>query len=210
LSTRVLLADDHVLVRQSLKTFLESENFWVVAEASNGVEAIALAQQFRPALAILDLGMPLMNGTDAAKEILRISPETKIIALTMHAQPEYVLTALKYGVHGYVLKSQAATELLLAAREVERGVTYLSPSITQLVARGMLGDQQASAEVLSSRERHVLQLIAEGKTTKEIALQLGVSIRTGESHRANIMDKLNIHETAGLVRHAIRIGLVNL
>jgi DNA-binding NarL/FixJ family response regulator len=182
----------------------------VVAEASNGVEAIALAQQFRPALAILDLGMPLMNGTDAAKEILRISPETKIIALTMHAQPEYVLTALKYGVHGYVLKSQAATELLLAAREVERGVTYLSPSITQLVARGMLGDQQASAEVLSSRERHVLQLIAEGKTTKEIALQLGVSIRTGESHRANIMDKLNIHETAGLVRHAIRIGLVNL
>jgi DNA-binding NarL/FixJ family response regulator len=209
LSTRVLLADDHVLVRQSLKTFLESENLWVVAEASNGIEAIALAQQFRPAVAILDLGMPLMNGADAAKEILRISPEIKVIALTMHGEPEYVLTALKYGVHGYVLKSQAVAELLAAVREVERGATYLSPSVTQIAARGMLDADSATLEVLSARERHVLQLIAEGKTTREIAGQLGVSVRTGESHRANIMDKLDIHETAGLVRHAIRIGLIS-
>jgi two-component system response regulator NreC len=210
LSTRVLLADDHVVVRENLRQFLQSENFIVVAEASNGIEAVAAAQRFHPALAILDLGMPLMNGIDAAKEILRISPETKIIALTMHREPEYVMTALKYGVLGYVLKSQAATELLLAAREVERGNTYLSPVVSQFVVQGMLGGGPASPEILSSRERQVLQLIAEGHTTKEIAVQLGVSVRTGESHRANIMEKLDIHQTAGLVRHAIRIGLVNV
>jgi len=206
--TRVVIADDHALLRQSLKALLETEQFTVVGEASTGLEAIRLVEQTRPKLVIMDLAMPEMNGIDAAKEITQRVPGTKIMLMTMHNEDEYVFTALRSGVSGYFLKTQTTSELIAAVREVDRGNTYLSPSVSRHLVQSMLSGKPPAAQRLSSRERQVLQLIAEGKTTKEIANILGMSVRTGESHRANIMEKLGIHDTAGLVRFAIRLGLI--
>lgn len=206
--TRVVLADDHAILRQGVKMFLEAEGFSVVGEASNGLEAIRISEELRPKLVIMDFSMPEMNGIDAAKEISSRLPGTRIMLLTMHNEDEYVFTALRSGVSGYFLKTQSPPELLMAVRELERGNTYLSPSISHHLVKSMFEGTQPPAAKLSSRERHVLQLIAEGKTTKELSALLGVSVRTGESHRANIMVKLGIKDTAGLVRYAIRLGLV--
>ncbi|PYR95497.1 MAG: DNA-binding response regulator [Acidobacteria bacterium] len=206
---RVLLADDHVIVRQGFRALLEREGLEVVAEAANGHEAVRLVGELLPDVAVLDFAMPLLNGLDAAKEIRRRSPRTRTLLLTVHTEDHYVLEALQAGVHGYVVKTQAAADLVQAIREIRGNAIYLSPTISRAVVEAYFDKVTPPGDVLSSRERQVLQLVAEGKTTKEIAAVLGVSIKTADSHRARIMRKLDIHDTAGLVRFAIRRGLIH-
>ncbi|MBI4526140.1 MAG: response regulator transcription factor [Deltaproteobacteria bacterium] len=208
MATRVILVDDHLIVSQGLKSVLQAEQFDVVGEAANGYEAVKLAQKVLPDVAVLDLSMPMLNGIDAAREIVKVSPETKTMLLTMHTEDHYILEALRAGIRGYILKSHAVTDLIQGIREVFRGGIYLSPGISRAVVDAYLSRTELPPEVLTPRERQVLQLIAEGKSTKEVAVLLGVSTKTAESHRTRIMSKLDIHETATLVRYAIRLGLV--
>ncbi|MBY0249705.1 MAG: response regulator transcription factor [Nitrospiraceae bacterium] len=205
----ILLADDHLIVREGLKVLLEREGFSVVGEASDGREALQLAQNLRFDVAVLDLSMPLLNGIDAGRAILQACPKAKVILLTMHTEDHQILGALRAGIKGYVLKSKAAEELVQAIQEVSRGKMYLTPGASATVVQAYLTKTDLPSEPLSPRERQLLQLIAEGKTTKEAAEFLGISIKTAESHRTRMMQKLNIHETASLVRYAIRIGLVS-
>jgi DNA-binding NarL/FixJ family response regulator len=204
---RLMLVDDHDMLRHGMKSVLRDEGFEVVGEASNGHEAIRLCQRLDPDVMVLDIGMPLLNGIDAAREIARICPRTKVVLLTMHTTESYVSASLKAGIKAYVLKSKAFSELVSAIEAVMRGEVYLSPGISQFIVEGYLSKQDAIADPLSTREREVLQLIAEGKSMKEVGEMLGISGRTAESHRTNIMQKLSIYETAGLVRYAIRQGL---
>lgn len=205
---QILLADDHLIVRQGLKALLEREGLDVVGEAPDGLEAVRLARDLHPDVAVLDIGMPLMNGLDAAREILQASPRTKAILLTMHSEDHYVLEALRAGVTGYVLKTKAAGDLVQAIQEVAGGAIYLSPGVSRAVVQAYRAKSDLPPDPLTPRERQVLQLIAEGKRTKEIASLLGVSVKTAESHRTRLMEKLNIHETAGLVRYALQRGLI--
>ncbi len=206
--TRLLLADDHSLVRQGLKALLERQGFQVASEASDGQEAVRLAAKVQPEVAILDISMPVLNGLDAARELLKSSPKTKVVLLTQHDEDHYVTEALRAGAKGYVLKSQAADDLVHAIKEVCSGAVYLSPSISRAVVDAYLSRTYVSTDPLSARERQVLQLVGEGKSTKDVAAQLGISVKTAESHRARLMRKLDIHETASLVRYAIRRGLI--
>lgn len=206
--TKVLLADDHPIVRQGLRALLERGGFLVVGEAADGAEAVRLAQELSPDVAVLDFSMPTLNGLDAARRIGHGCPRTVAILLTMHAEDQYILEALRAGVRGYVLKGQAGTEIVHAIHEVSRGSVYLSPGVSQVVVQAYLAKSELPPDPLTPREREVLQLVAEGKSTKEVAVQLGVSVKTAESHRARLMEKLDIHETATLVRYAIRRGLV--
>lgn len=204
----VVLADDHPVVRQGLRMLLEREKVEVLGEASDGLEAIRLTEQVHPDVAVLDLAMPTLNGLSAVKEILKVSPRTKIILLTMYTEEYHALEALRAGVKGYVSKTQAAEHLLQAIREVCAGGVYLSPSVSGAVVQAYLAKSELPHDPLTGRERQVLQLIAEEKTTKEIAVILGVTVKTAETHRTKLMEKLDIHNTAGLVRYAIRRGLV--
>lgn len=205
---RVFLADDHVVVRQGLKALLEREGFQVIGEASDGHTALQLISGLNPDVAVLDVGMPLMNGIDIAQQLGQAAPKTKTVLLTKHDEDQYVTAALRAGVRGYVLKGQAGTDLVQAIHHVMRGRMYLSPGISQVVVQAFLNKTELAAEPLSSRERQVLQLIGEGKSTKEIAGLLGISVKTAESHRSRLMQKLDIHEVASLVRYAIRRGLI--
>ena len=206
---RILLADDHKIVRQGLRSILsQQEGFQVIAEADNGQEAIQLSGTLSPDVAVLDIGMPLLNGIDAAREIARVNPRTRVILLTMHDEDDFVLKGLRAGVRGYLLKARAAEDLLQAIAIVCKDEVYLSPGISETVVQALLHAVEPPAEPLSDRERQVLQLVAEGMRTKEIAQILGVSTSTAESHRNRIMQKLNIHDVAGLVRYAISHGLV--
>ncbi len=205
---RVVLADDHVVVRQGIKTFLEREGFQVAGEASDGQEAVRLVPNLRPDVAILDIGMPVLNGLDAARELRKACPKARTILLTCHDEDQYVTEALRAGIKGYVLKNQAASDLVHAIHEVCRGGIYLSPGVSRALVDGYLAKAELSTDPLSSRERQVLQLISEGKSTKDVATLLGISVKTAESHRARLMRKLDIHETASLVRYAIRRGLI--
>lgn len=205
---KILLADDHTMFRESLKALLERDGLEVLAEASDGREAVRLARRLKPDLAILDLGMQLLNGIGAAKEIGRQCPQTLTILLTMYEEEAYVLEALQVGVRGYVLKAQAAADLVRAIKEVSHGAIYLSPGISRAVVDAYLNKTSFREDPLTEREKQVLQLIAEGKSTKEVAEVLGVSFKTAESHRMRIMRKLDIHNAAGLVLYAVRRGLI--
>jgi two-component system response regulator NreC len=205
---RILLADDHQILRQGLKAVLEREEFKVVGEASDGLEAVRCAQEFHPDVAVLDLAMPLMNGIGAAREILQQNPKTKAVLLTMHTEEQYILEALRAGIRGYVLKTRASGELVQAIRDVTKGLVYLSSGISQTLVDAFLHKTDVLSQPLSPRELQVLQLVAEGKTTKEDASLLGISVKTAGSHRTRIIEKLEIHEIAGLVRYAIRRGLI--
>ncbi len=208
MAIRIVLADDHVLVRESLKSLLEREGFQVVGEASDGQEALRHIESLHPDIAVMDITMPILNGLEAARELSRHSPKTNTILLTQHDEDQYVSEALEAGVKGYVLKSQVANDLLQAIQQVSRGQVYLSPGVSRAVMEAYRSKSERPGDPLSVRERQVLQLIAEGKSTKDVASLLGISVKTAESHRTRLMQKLDIHETASLVRYAIRRGIV--
>ena len=205
---RVALADDHVLVRQGLRSLLERERFRIVAEASDGREMIRMVELLHPDVAVVDIRMPLLNGIDAVRELARSCVKTKMILLTQHDEAQYIHEALEAGVRGYVLKSQVASDLVQAVQQVARGQVYLSPRVSGAIVEAYRSKSDRPPDPLSTRERQVLQLIAEGKSTKAVAVVLGVSVKTAESHRSRLMQKLDIHETATLVRYAVRRGLV--
>jgi two-component system response regulator NreC len=205
---RIVLADDHPMFRQGLKMLLEREGLDVVGEAADGLEAVRLVRELEPGLAILDLGMPLLNGIDAAREIHRRTPDTQVILLTMFEEDAYVLEALRAGIRGYVLKAQASSDLMNAIQNVMHGSIYLRPGISETVVNAYMAKREQPVDPLTDRERQVLQLIAEGHTTKKIATFLGLSVKTAESHRTRIMQKLDIHDIASLVRYSIRRGLI--
>jgi DNA-binding NarL/FixJ family response regulator len=205
---RILIADDHHIVRQGVHVLLERAGLEIVAEATNGRDAVRLAQTLKPDVAVLDLMMPLLNGLDAGREILRTCEGTKIVLLTMRAEEHHVAGALRSGISAYLIKTQAAEDLVHAIHEVARGGIFLSPCVSDVVVSGYLSGVQAPSDLLAPRERQVLQLVAEGQSSKEIAVLLGLSVKTAESYRAHLMEKLGIHDTAGLVRYAIRHGIV--
>jgi DNA-binding NarL/FixJ family response regulator len=217
---RVLLADDHTLVRAGIRALLTAlPEVESVIEAGDGQQALALLLESRPDIALVDIGMPGLNGLELAARVAREVPGTRLVILSMHGTPAHVAQALRAGVSGYLLKDAAADELPLVLRAVMRGETYLSPAISKQVVTGFLGRTSASAasafpagevpDVLTSRQREILQLVAEGKSTKEVAQMLNLSAKTVETHRAQIMDRLGIRDLAGLVRYAIRTGLVS-
>jgi DNA-binding NarL/FixJ family response regulator len=212
--TRVLLADDHGLVRAGIRALIEKiPDVEVVGEASTGREALELVKSRLPNLVLMDIAMAEMGGLEALPRITRDFPEVRVIILSAHANEEYVIRALRSGAAGYMLKDAATAELQLAFDSVAQDKTYLSPSISRTVITDYLrrvGGPISPLEQLTPRQREILQLIAEGKNTKEIASALDVSVKTVESHRLQLMERLNIHEIAGLVRYAIRSGLVSL
>lgn len=206
---RVLLADDHVLVREGLRALLAKEaDIQVVAEAGDGREALRAAREARTDVVAMDLSMPLLNGLEAARQMAAWDQGPRVILLTAHAEDRYVLEAIRAGVRGYVLKKQAAADLVRAIREVSGGGVYLSPGISAAVVEAVRSPRAPVEEPLTPREREVLQLVAEGKTTKEIAVLLGVSVKTADAHRTRLMQKLDIHDIAGLTRYAIRHGII--
>jgi two-component system response regulator NreC len=205
---RVILADDHTLVRQGLRSLLEREGIQVVGEAQDGQELLQLAGKHSPDVAVIDIGMPLLNGLDAARELKRAAPKTKAILLTRHDEDEYLIEALRAGAKGYLLKNQAVSDLVHAIHLVCRGQIYLSPGMSTVVVGAYLSKAELPVDPITSREREVLQLVAEGKSTKDIASLLGISVKTADSHRSRLMRKLDIHEVASLVRYAVRKGLV--
>ena len=208
MKTRIVLADNHTLVRQGVKSLLERDGFQVVAEAENGQDLLRVAKESQPDVAVLDIGMPLMNGLTAAQELRRVCPKCKTVLLTRHDEDQYIMEALRAGIRGYVLKNQASTDLVHAIQQVCKGQVYLSPGISRVVVEAYLSKSSVPDDPLSAREHEVLQLIAEGKSTKDVAALLGISVKTAESHRSRLMQKLDIHETASLVRYAVRRGLV--
>ena len=206
----ILLADDHPIFRQGLKSLLEKDGFNVLGEASNGMEAIEVAEQLRPDVVVLDFSMPLLNGMDAAREIRRVSNRSRLIMLTSHREGIYVTEALNAGISGYVLKSEASAALGEAIREVTKGNGYLSPSVTRFAVDSFLQKCAATpADDLSDRELEVLRLVAIGNTSKRIAEHLQLTVKMAEFLRSSLMLKLDIHDTAGLVRYAVRRGLVD-
>jgi DNA-binding NarL/FixJ family response regulator len=207
---RVLLADDHTLFREGLRLILERAGHEVAGEAADGHEACKLARTLNPDIAVLDLSMPLLNGIDVARELRRLAPGTKTIILTMYPDRRYVLRALKAGAKGYVLKTQVSDDLVRAIREVSLGEVYLSAGVAASVVEAYVNYGGAAPDPLTPRERQVLQLVAEGNSTKKAAKLLSISLKTAESHRYHIMKKLKIHDVVGLVRHAVQSGLVRI
>jgi DNA-binding NarL/FixJ family response regulator len=209
---RILLGDDHALVRAGIRALLESlEGISVVAEAGNGSEVLELARVHRPDVVLLDISMPGLGGLEVSAQLKQELPEVRVVMLSMHANEEYVLQALRSGAVGYMLKDSATAELELALRAVMQGETYLSPPISKQVVDGYVqrvGTEQPAPDNLTPRQRQVLQLIAEGHSTKEIAYRLELSVKTVETHRAQLMERLQIREIAGLVKYAIRNGIV--
>lgn len=210
---QVILADDHALIRAGLRMLVEAmEDVVVLGEAADGYEAIALVEKQRPHLVLMDIAMPGLNGLEATRRITKQWPAVKVVMLSMHQDEQYVRQALKMGASGYLLKDSATTELGLAMRAVHRGETYLSPA----ASKGVLSDyvqrlrSDDSTDVhLTPRQREVLQLIAEGCSTKEVAQRLDLAVKTVETHRTLLMKQLGVHEVAGLVRYALRTGIVS-
>ncbi|MFN7087228.1 MAG: response regulator [Burkholderiales bacterium] len=210
-AVRILLADDHTIVRAGIRSLLESPGkYEVVAEASNGHEALELARALRPDIVLMDIAMPGVNGLEATATLTRELPDTRVIILSMHAGEDFVRQALRAGAAAYLLKESATQELDLAIAAVMAGNAYLSPTVSRQVVAGYVGNTPdgKAAAALTPRQREVLKLVAEGKSTKEIAHLLGVSGKTVETHRAQLMERLGIRDVAGLVRYAIRTGLV--
>jgi two-component system response regulator NreC len=212
---RIILADDHQIVRQGLRILLEAEpDMEVIAEADNGRKVLKLARELEPDVIIMDLSMPELNGIEATRQILSGSPEVKIVALSMHSDSLFVLNMIKSGASGYLLKDCALEELVKAIRTVMNQKTYLSPGVSDIVIRDFVTGWQttnsSAFSVLSPREREVLQLMAEGKSTNQIADGLCVSVKTVEAHRKQVMTKLGIHSVAELTKYAIRQGLTSL
>ena len=211
---RILIADDHVLVRAGIRALLEKQpHIEVVAEASNGQEAIELVRKLQPDVTLMDISMPGLSGLEAVRQLAKECPGTRSIFLSMHADEEYVWRALQAGASGYLVKGGSLVELNLAVNSVAGGGTYLSPEVSKYVISDYLRRTTAARETrpnVTPRQREILQLIAEGKSMKQIALRLKISIKTVESHRKQIMKRLDANDVASLVRHALRLGIVSL
>ncbi len=212
---KVLLAEDHTIVRKGLRALLDKEiGIEVIGEAEDGREAIRKAEELQPDVVVMDIAMPGLNGLEATRRIKKSFPEMKILMLTMHVNEEYVLQTLRYGASGYLVKKAAPSDLISAIQAIYRGESFLSPSISRtvideyLLQAEKMAEGEESCEKLTDRERDVLQLIAEGHTTRKISELLGVSIKTIETHRAHIMNKLNVRSIAELIHYAIRKGLI--
>ena len=212
---RIVIAEDHTILRDGLRSLLSSDpNFEIVGEAGDGREAIKCVEKFRPDLILTDLSMPRMNGMEAIKEIKRQSPKTKVLVLTVHKAEEYILATFRAGANGYLLKDSTHAELVMAVKKVLSGKQYISPEISEKVIEGYLEGKktlksQTSWETLTQREREILKLIAEGYKNKEIAEDLCISVKTVEKHRANLMEKLDLHSIQALTAFAIEKGLVS-
>lgn len=211
---RVLLADDHTIVRKGLRSLLEAERgIEVVEEAQDGREAVAKVEQLLPDVVVMDISMPLLNGLEATRQIRELFPEVQVVILTVHTNEEYIYQILRAGASGYVVKRAAPNELMLAIQAAYRGETFLSPSVSRRVVEDYIQQAEAamgedSYDRLTSREREVLQLVAEGFTSRDIAGMLHISVKTVEAHRAHLMDKLDIHSTAELTQYAIHKGVI--
>lgn len=209
MSIKVFIADDHKMFREGLKAQLGSrEDMEIIGDASNGHEAVKMVELLKPDVAVLDIAMPLLNGIEATRNMVKILPGVKVVILSMHADRIYVVEALKAGAEGYMLKEESFEQLVEGIKTVLRGKIYLSKCIEQVMVEGFVrhirgGEEVTDPNSLTNREREVLQLLAEGKTSRETAEILGVSISTVDTHRKNIMDKLSIHNTAGLVKYAL-------
>ncbi len=215
MSIRIVLADDHKIMREGLKALLEKQqDVEVIAEAETGLEAVRVAQKLKPDIVIMDIGMPGLNGIEATRQIVAEVPGVKVIALSMHSDKRFVIEMLKVGASGYLLKDSASEELTSCIRAVAANQPYLSPKITDVVLKDYLSTlskaEPSAFSVLTAREREVLQLIAEGKSTKQIAFALHVSVKTVETHRQQMMEKLNLRSIAELTKYAIREGLTSL
>ncbi|MEO8598103.1 MAG: response regulator transcription factor [Candidatus Solibacter sp.] len=214
MSVRILLADDHTLMRQGLRRILEGDaDFEIVNESSSGIETVEAARQLKPDVAIVDVGLKELNGIEATSQILKHSPQTAVLILSMYDDERYVVRAVKAGARGYVLKNSAGEELLQAIRAVHRGLAFFSPAVARIFRGGLARLQDARAvadrfESLTARERQVYQLLAEGNSNKDIAKRLCLSLHTVETHRWRIMDKMDLHSTADLVLSAVRRGMV--
>jgi RNA polymerase sigma factor (sigma-70 family) len=212
---RIVLADDHTILRKGLRLLLERErDFQVVGEASNGREVLDVVEQTRPEVAIMDIGMPILNGIEATKRICGAYPNTSVIILSVHADEGYILRALKAGARGYLLKDSAETDLIQAVRSVGAGKAFFSPAVSKVLADDYLRQirQQRvedAYDLLTARERELLQLIVELKPTREIAELLGVSAHTVDKHRGNLMQKLNVHSIPELILYAVRRGVIS-
>ncbi len=207
---KILLADDHAVVRQGFRLILASQpDMEIVGEAGNGREAVDLAQQIQPDVIVMDVAMPELNGIEATRRLTRLAPRTRVLALSMHRDSVYVREILRAGARGYLLKDAVDHDLLAAVRAVASGHGYLSPEVSDAVLSDYRRHVTNPLDLLSSREREVLQMIAEGKTNKEIALTLNLSVYTVDAHRGRIMEKLNLHSMGELVRFAIRNGLIS-
>ena len=212
---RILLADDHTVVRKGLRLLLENQpGFVVIAEAANGREAVALADEHKPDAVVMDVGMPILNGIEAARQITNNLPETAVVFLSMHSDEAYVLKALKAGARAYLLKDSAEPDLINAIKAVSEGKAFFSPAISKMLVEDYVRQMRErhledSYELLTTREREVLQLLAEGRNNKEAAAILNVSMYTIETHRGNIFQKLNLHSGAELVLYAIRKGVIS-
>ena len=212
---RILIADDHEVARQGIRALLESHPGWeVCAEAKDGREAVELATNSKPDIVLLDIGMPNLNGLDAARQILAMSPAIRILILTMHDAEQVVREVLAAGARGFVLKSDAARDLVAAVDALQHRRTFFTTRVTQMVMNGYLHPEKESQPsvkaVLTPREREVIQLLAEGKTSKEVAVALKLSVKTAETHRTNLMRKLDLHSVADLTLYAIRNGIVQI
>jgi len=213
-TVRILLADDHTVVRKGLRLLLESHpGFEVVADAADGRGAVALAEQHTPDVVVMDVAMPVLNGIEAARQITARLPHTAVVFLSMHSDESYVLRALKSGGRGYLLKDSAEADLINAVRAVTEGKSFFSPAISKMMMEDHMRELRErqiedSYELLTTREREVLQLLAEGKSNKEVAAVLNLSLYTVETHRGNILQKLDLHSGAELILYAIRKGVI--
>jgi len=207
---RILLADDHVLVRQGFKLILaEQPDMQIAGEAANGREAVEQAEKLQPDIVVMDVTMPELNGIEATRRITTAAPRARVLALSMHKDAVYVREILRAGARGYLLKDSADADLIAAVRSVAKGEAYLSPAISDAVLTDYRRHVTDPLDLLTTREREVLQMIAEGKTNKEIATTLNLSVYTVEAHRGRVMEKLNLHSTGELVRFALRSGLID-
>ena len=212
---RILLADDHTVMRRGLRLLLEQQSdFQVVGEADDGRQAVDLAASLHPAVAVLDIGMPLLNGIEATRQIIAGDPAIAVVVLSMHSDETYVLRALKAGAKGYLLKNSAEADLIQAVRAVAEGKSFFSPAIGRMLLEDYMRqvakrEVEDSYDLLTPREKEILQLVAEGKTNKEVANLLKLSLYTVESHRGNILEKLNLHSVPELILYAVRKGIIS-